>query len=130
MNYLTFRLLVLPILFIASTNIFSQSSLYIPRDVNIAYENGTRLLNGNPGPNYWQNRADYKIKVQIDPPTRKLSGEETIIYYNQSPDTLDRIVFRLYQDFFKKGAARNFQINPEDLHDGDSSKIKYIANKL
>jgi hypothetical protein len=123
------RTFVLTILFVSSSNVYTQNSLYIPRNINDAYEKGTRTMSGSPGPNYWQNRADYKIKVQIEPPTRKLSGEETIIYYNQSPDTLDRIVFRLYQDFFRKGAARNFQISPEDLHDGVEIEELIINDK-
>ncbi len=118
MNNSIIKLLSLITLFVISTNVFSQNSLYIPRNINSAYENKTRTLTGHPGANYWQNKSDYEMKVQIHPPTRKLSGEGNIVYYNQSPDTLYRIVFRLYQNFFKKGAARNFQVNPDDIHDG------------
>jgi len=41
----------------------SQSKLFISRDLLVAYDNGTRSFDGNPGENYWQNSADYKIKV-------------------------------------------------------------------
>jgi len=123
------RSIVFLILLIALSNVHAQNTFFIPRNINEAYKNGTRTLAGIPGPNYWQNRADYKIKVQIDPPTRKLIGEEIIVYYNQSPDTLDRVVIRLYQNFFKKGAARNFPINPDDLHDGVQIEMLSLNEK-
>ncbi|MBZ0200548.1 MAG: M1 family metallopeptidase, partial [Ignavibacteriaceae bacterium] len=50
--------------------------------------------------------------------TRLLSGNEDVIYFNNSPYTLKKIVIRLYQDFYKYGAARNFEINKETVSDG------------
>lgn len=98
---------------------YSQnSSLPIPLNIQKAIEKGTRTLDGKPGPNYWQNKSDYTIKVEIDPPTRKISGEEKIVYYNNSPDTLKQIVIRLYQDILRKGNMRDFEVAPSDLHDG------------
>ncbi len=85
--------------FILSSLSFSQSNLFIPRNVLEAYDNGTRSFDGTPGKNYWQNSADYKIKVSVEPETRLLKGSEKIVYYNNSPDTLDQIVFNIVQDF-------------------------------
>ena len=65
---------------------YSQTSdLYIPRNIQKAYENGTRSYDGKPGPNYWQNGSDYKIKAEVNPETSILSGTETITYHNNSP---------------------------------------------
>src|ERR1700757_4546577 len=44
--------------------------------------------NGEPGPKYWQNRADYTIKATIDTVTKTLTAVETINYTNHSPDAL------------------------------------------
>ncbi|MFA6026896.1 MAG: M1 family metallopeptidase [Ignavibacteriaceae bacterium] len=96
----------------------AQSSLYIPLDVKTAYKNGTRNYDGTPGKNYWQNSADYKISVQVFPKDKLLKGSETITYFNNSPDTLKNLVFRLYQNIFQFGAPREFGINKKDLHDG------------
>ena len=102
-----------------SNHTYSQnSSLPIPRNIEKAIEKGTRTLNGAPGQNYWQNKSDYTIKVEIDPPTRKISGEEKIVYYNNSPDTLKQIVIRLYQDILRKGNMRDFEVDPLDINDG------------
>jgi hypothetical protein len=90
----------------------------MPLDVKQAYINGTRSYDGRPGPNYWQNHSDYKIKVAITPETRLLSGGEDVTYYNDSPDTLRQLVVRLYQDIHKGSNARDFGISPESITDG------------
>ena len=51
--------------------------------------NSFRTASGAPGHEYWQQRADYKIRVTIDTETRRLKGHEQIHYHNQSPDPLD-----------------------------------------
>lgn len=101
-----------------SLQIFSQTNYYISRNVLKAYEKGTRSFDGKPGENYWQNSSDYKIKVQIDPKTRTLTGSETIVYYNNSPDTLMEIVIRLYQNISKPTSKRDFIIPDNALTDG------------
>ncbi len=95
-----------------------NNSYFIPANLQHAYQNGTRSMDGAPGPNYWQNHSDYTIQVQFQPETRQLSGKEAILYYNESPDSLPRLVFRLYQDLYKKGNLRDWPVDVEDLHDG------------
>ena len=73
---------------------FSQQ-LFTNTNVKSAIEKGTRTTTGMPGKNYWQNKANYDIKVQFDPATQLLEGKETITYYNNSPDTLKTIIIRL-----------------------------------
>ena len=105
--------------FLLTNKLFSQTqNLYMSLDIQNAYNNETRSYDGKPGKNYWVNKSKYKIQADIDPETRKLTGKETVIYYNNSRDNLSKIVFRLYQDFYKKGNARDFQIKPEALTDG------------
>ncbi len=104
----------------------ASDSLYIPINLQQAYEKGTRAYDGSPGPEYWQNHADYVIQVKFEPERRMIFGRQKIIYYNESPDSLDRLVIRLYQDLFKKGNPRDWGVNPGDLHEGvkiDSLKL-------
>ena len=96
----------------------SQEKLFTPRNILSAYEKGTRSLDGNPGPEYWQNSSDYKIEVEVDPSTYQIIGSEEITYYNNSPDSLNRIVLRLYPNLFKKGSARDYAISPEAVNEG------------
>jgi len=57
--------------------------------------NEYRTASGAPGPKYWQQRADYDIKCSLDEPNSKLSGTETITYYNNSPDPLTYLWLQL-----------------------------------
>ncbi|HMC99997.1 MAG TPA: hypothetical protein VKH37_07585 [Ferruginibacter sp.] len=84
-----------------------------------ALTKGTRTLTGKPGPAYWQNTADYAIHVNFDPTTNILAGEETISYSNNSPDTLQKLIIRLYPNFYKRGAQRTgTTVAEKDLTDG------------
>jgi hypothetical protein len=112
-------------LLITATN-FSQE-LYIPRDVKQAIKNKTRSLDGNPGKNYWQNTADYHIKVNMAPPDRTIHGSEEITYTNNSPDTLKSLNFKLILNNHKPGAARQRQAWPDFLTSGIHID-KYVEN--
>ncbi|MEO1654272.1 MAG: M1 family metallopeptidase, partial [Bacteroidota bacterium] len=90
----------------------------MPKQIRGAYKNETRSKDGTPGSKYWQNTADYEIEVKVDPKTRKLEGEETVSYTNNSPDELGFIVIRLYFDVFKKANPRASGVNPEDIGEG------------
>ncbi len=101
-----------------SVTVVAQQQLPIPRNIQRAYDQGTRSMDGEPGPNYWQNTADYVINVSFSPETRLISGEEQIVYVNNSPDTLHQILFKLYPNLYKKGAPRSSTIAVQDLTNG------------
>ncbi|NJM24569.1 MAG: M1 family metallopeptidase, partial [Bacteroidia bacterium] len=60
--------------------------------------NSYRTGSGAPGPNYWQQRADYSIEVDINDETQVLTGKETITYHNNSPETLKYLWMQLDQN--------------------------------
>ena len=60
--------------------------------------NEYRNASGAPGHNYFQQKADYKIKVEIDDKNQKLYGEEIITYTNNSPDKLEYLWIQLDQN--------------------------------
>lgn len=103
---------------IATTFAVAQTSNNMPLEIAKAFQKGTRTNDGNPGPNYWQNHSDYTINAELHTAESKLTGSESIVYYNNSPDTLGNIVLRLYPDFYKKGNARSWTIGDDDLTDG------------
>ncbi|MGH2642562.1 MAG: M1 family metallopeptidase [Chitinophagaceae bacterium] len=78
--------------------------LYMPRNVEAAYKNGTRSMKGRPGPHYWQNHGVYDITLTAMPPDRTIRGTEKITYFNDSPDTLKEIVMSLVLNFHKPEA--------------------------
>lgn len=96
------------LVFIFSQSLFAQESIFVPREVKESIKKGVRTLDGVPGKNYWQNHSIYKINASVDVEKSVLSGDESITYFNDSPDTLNSLVMRLYPDFLKKGATRDF----------------------
>lgn len=102
---------------IFSSQVFSQQ-LFTTTNIQNAYKNQTRTDFGKPGNNYWQNFANYQIKVSFDPSTQLLRGSEIISYENNSPDSLEEIIIRLYPDLYKKGVQRLSHIAEKDLNDG------------
>jgi len=97
---------------------FAQNKLPIPLNIKPAFEKQTRSYDGKPGKNYWQNKSDYKIKVNLDPQTKLLKGSEDVVYYNNSPDSLSEIVVRLYHNISKPEAKRDFNIDKRAISDG------------
>jgi hypothetical protein len=66
--------------------------------------NRYRGANGAPGPDYWQNRADYEIRASIDTAARQLSASEIITYTNESPDALSSLWLQLDQNTYRRDA--------------------------
>ncbi len=66
--------------------------------------NDQRTASGAPGHKYWQQRADYTIDVELDDANQRLTGTETVTYFNNSPDTLSYLWLQLDQNLFKKGS--------------------------
>ena len=64
--------------------------------------NDFRSASGEPGPKYWQNRADYKINCALDTVGHLITGEVEITYINNSPDNLKFLWLQLDQNIYKK----------------------------
>ncbi len=60
--------------------------------------NEYRTGSGAPGKAYWQQKADYNIEVEINDTNQRLTGKETITYYNNSPDALSYLWVQLDQN--------------------------------
>ncbi|MDP5231479.1 MAG: M1 family metallopeptidase [Cellulophaga sp.] len=76
-----------------------------------ATPNTYRSASGAPGPDYYQQQADYKMDVTLDDKNAKLFGEETITYTNNSPDDLDYLWVQLDQNVRTKNTKSNLR-NP------------------
>lgn len=118
------KIILLLLIFLLSTTFSQDQSIYIPLNVKNAIEKGTRTMTGLPGPNYWQNKSIYKINVELSEDSSMVLGEETITYFNNSPDSLRELVMRLYSDISKKGAVRDWYYNKKYLNDGVT--LKYL----
>jgi hypothetical protein len=121
----------------------AQTVLTVPRNLRPAYEKQTRSSSGQPGSKYWQNTGNYTIEINFNPDTRLLTGKVDIEYINNSPNTLQQIVFKLYPNLYKKGSVRMMPIKPADITDGvrissfqynstvvDSSKLRIEGTNM
>jgi hypothetical protein len=75
--------------------------------------NEYRTASGAPGPKYWQQKADYDISVELDEANLRLTGTETITYFNNSPDQLTYLWMQLDEnihnpdhDYLRNGRNR------------------------
>jgi len=60
--------------------------------------NQYRTGSGEPGPAYWQQKADYKIKVELDDENQRVTGSEVVTYFNNSPSELRYLWIQLDQN--------------------------------
>ena len=99
---------------------------------------------GAPGHQYWQQRADYDMKITLDDDTQRIYGEETITYHNASPDALAYLWLQLDQNMRAKDSdtyktqSRSFegdrlslgalkQMHDQQQFDG-GFKIEYVRD--
>ena len=94
--------------FFISVSLFAQeASVYDHREAfNPQFYpypgNDFRSASGEPGPKYWQNRADYVINCTLDTLKHNVSGNVEITYTNNSPDNLKFLWLQLDQNIYKK----------------------------
>jgi hypothetical protein len=116
--------------------------------------NEYRTASGAPGPKYWQQRCDYNITCELDETTQKLTGSETITYFNNSPDVLTYLWLQLDENqhskvdnagYLSSNTASSSMTDaelarmndPEDKHgdkitkvtDAQGKSLKYTINK-
>src|ERR1700743_203637 len=73
--------------------------------------NEYRAADGEPGPKYWQNRADYQLAATLNDETNEITGSEVLTYTNNSPQKLDFLWMNMEQNMFKQ-ESRGFAIVP------------------
>jgi len=86
-----------------------------------ATPNQYRTASGAPGPEYYQNTADYDIDVTIDDEKQKLYGEETITYNNNSPEELSYLWLQLDQNVRAKDSKSPLR-NGQEMSPVDAAK--------
>jgi len=118
--------------------------------------NEQRTASGAPGTKYWQQRVDYDIKCELDEVNNKLTGSETITYFNNSPDVLNyfwmqldenqhsttknadyqssnrlpnQTVDKMLDRFEEKRSDNGYGVNITKLIDAAGKPLKYTINK-
>jgi hypothetical protein len=109
-----------------------------------ATPNMYRTASGAPGPEYYQQQADYKMNIELDDKNMKLYGTETITYTNNARESLEYLWIQLDQNLMAKTSktplVRDSKIEPaisaagfsrtfmEEKFDG-GFKIEYVKDE-
>jgi hypothetical protein len=83
----------------------------------------TRSASGQPGAEYWQNRADYQLKAQLDEVKNEISGSGIVTYTNNSPDKMNFVWMSLEQNYFKSDSRGNAIIPITGSRNGAQGQI-------
>jgi hypothetical protein len=86
--------------------------------------NAYRTASGAPGPEYYQQRADYVISVELDETNHQIKGTETITFHNNAPETLTYLWLQLDQNI-QQYEADAHKINGQTL--GDKEEIGSLS---
>ncbi|MEM7549741.1 MAG: M1 family metallopeptidase [Bacteroidota bacterium] len=76
---------------------------------------------------YWQQRADYKIDVELNTEIHQYTGKQTIKYTNNSPDELNKAYFHLYFNAFQPGSMMD--LRSRNIEDPDR-RVRDRISKL
>lgn len=95
-----------------------------------------RSASGAPGPQYWQNRADYKITAALDTAKHRITGTVVITYKNNSPEELKFLWLQLDQNIYREDSraqATTLQTggrwaNRSFTNGNELSAVQVIAN--
>jgi len=86
-----------------------------------------RTASGAPGHKYFQNEADYDMKISLDDENQKISGSQTITYHNNSPDKLEYLWLQLDQN--KRALnSDSYKISTSSFNTIDVESIKNVTN--
>ena len=116
--------------------------------------NSYRTASGSPGHEYWQQKADYIMEVELDDENQTVSGNEVITYTNNSPDQLTYFWLQLDQNMrnvnsdtystttsqisediseqgIKKMVGHDYDLGFKilEVKDNQGQKLPYVINK-
>jgi len=89
-----------------------------------------RAASGEPGPKYWQNRADYQIAAKLNDQTDEITGNEVLTYTNNSPQKLDFVWMQLDQNLFKPDSRGTAIIPPSGSRNGGRGLMPDAGYKI
>ena len=112
-GYLLFTLSIIATVLIGQ-NTSNHANKFEQLGNELPAPNVYRGMDGAPGPEYWQQRADYDIECTLDTEEKRLNGKELITYYNNSPSTLRYLWLQL----------------DENQHAADADNLKFDPSSI
>ncbi|MEZ2415930.1 M1 family metallopeptidase [Muriicola sp. E247] len=121
------------VLVLVATVLFAQEEKIYERDPGhlneskfrqmyqeFATPNMYRSASGTPGPDYYQQQADYKMDIELDDKNARIYGEETITYHNNAPEALEFLWLQLDQNVRSRDSK-------SPLRNSSSLKVAYTT---
>ncbi|MEK6780961.1 MAG: M1 family metallopeptidase [Bacteroidota bacterium] len=112
---------------LAGQNQNKWQSRFEQLDQTLPTPNSYRSSSGAPGVNYWQQRADYVINVELNDENQTITGSEIITYFNNSPETLTYLWLQLDKNNLAPGNMTS-KTNPSRMR--DSIPSKFLADAI
>lgn len=95
--------------------------------VNSGAQNYDDRYNSDIVPSYWQQKVSYKMTIDMDVDTYRYSGEQELIYTNNSPDTLKQVFYHLYPNAFQPGSEMDERL--KSIEDPDWRMVNNLGTK-
>jgi hypothetical protein len=98
----------------------------------MATPNMYRTASGAPGPEYYQQKADYKMDIELDDKNARLDGVETITYHNNAKESLDYLWLQLDQNRRNKNSVtkKNGSSYMDDAISTQGFSTKYLEEPV
>lgn len=100
----------------APTTQYNANTKFEQMGTALPTPNTFRTASGSPGKDYWQQKADYDIKAELNDINQSITGTEKITYTNNAPEELRYLWLQLDQNVFSKNSdgntTRQSAINP------------------
>lgn len=95
----------------------------------MATPNTYRTASGKPGPDYYQQQADYVMEIELDDKNKKIYGKETITYHNNAPEDLEFLWVQLDQNVRAKDSKAPMR-NPSALRSSYPSAGSFVGSHM
>ncbi|PRZ26324.1 M1 family metallopeptidase [Flavobacterium granuli] len=73
---------------------------------------------------YWQQHADYKMDVVMDVKNYQYKGKQELVYTNNSPDTLRKVYYHLFNNAFQPGSEMDARLH--SIKDPDGRMVNKV----
>ncbi|MVN90774.1 M1 family metallopeptidase [Mucilaginibacter aquatilis] len=89
-----------------------------------------RAASGEPGPRYWQNRADYQLNARLNDQTNEITASEVLTYTNNSPQKLGFVWMQLDQNLFKQDSRGSAIVPTSGSRNGGRGQVFDAGYKI
>ncbi|MEZ7500780.1 M1 family metallopeptidase [Flavobacterium sp. Arc3] len=90
----------------------------------------TRSASGQPGAEYWQNRADYVLTAKLNTQNNEIIGTDIITYTNNSPDAMSFVWMNVDQNLFKADSRGNAVVPLTGSRNGAQGEVFDGGHKI